>query len=83
MSLEDLERVGVTLPRDQWGKRDVRSAVNKPLFLASVLLAVVAAVLMYFGNGQLLTWLGAILFIAALFGATALALHATVSARAR
>jgi hypothetical protein len=77
MTLEDLEQAGVTLPRDQWGKREVRSAVHRPLFLVDVALAVVSAVLMYFGAGRFLTWLGAVLFLVALFGATALALHAT------
>jgi len=77
MALEDLEQAGVTLPRDQWGKREVRSAVHKPLFLVNVALAVVSTVLMYFGNGRFLTWLGAVLFIVALVGVTALALHAT------
>lgn len=77
MALEDLEQAGVTLPRDQWGKREVRSAINKPLFLASAVFAVASAVLMYFGDGRLLTWLGAVVFIVALFAATALALHAT------
>ncbi|HUU96425.1 MAG TPA: hypothetical protein VM487_11845 [Phycisphaerae bacterium] len=76
MTLEDLEQAGVTLPHDQWGKREVRSRVNKPLFLASAALAVASVVLMYFGDGRFLTWLGAVIFIVALFGATALALHA-------
>lgn len=77
MALEDLEQAGVTLPRHEWGKREVRSAVHKPLFLVDVALAVVSTVLMYFGAGRFLTWLGAVLFLVALFGVTALALHAT------
>jgi hypothetical protein len=77
MSLEDLERAGITLPQEQWGKRQTRSTVHKPLFLAAAILAVVAAFLMYWGNGRWVTWLAAILFLVALFGATALCLHAT------
>ena len=78
MSLEDLERAGVTLPKDQWGKRPVRSAVNRPLFVAAALLAIVSTALMYWGNGHFLTWLGALLFLAALVGVTAILLNAVV-----
>ena len=76
MSLEDLERAGITLPRDQWGKREVRSTVNRPLFLAAAGGAVVAGILMYWGNGDITTWIGAILFLASLFTVTGVALRA-------
>ena len=76
MSLEDLERAGITLPRNQWGKRKVRSAVNQPLFLAAAAGAVAAAILMYWGDGRITTWIGAILFLASLFTVTGVALRA-------
>ena len=76
MSLEDLERAGITLPRDQWGKREVRSTVNRPLFLAAAAGAVAAGILMYWGNGGITTWIGAILFLASLFTVTGVALRA-------
>ena len=76
MSLEDLERAGITLPRDQWGNREVRSTMNRALFLAAALGAVVAAVLMYWGDGAVTTWVGAILFLASLFTVTGVALRA-------
>ena len=79
MSLEDLEQAGVTLPRDQWGKRRPRPAMNKPLFIVTVVAAVTAAVMMYMGRGGSATWIGALLFLAALLGATALSLHATTA----
>jgi hypothetical protein len=76
MSLDDLERAGVTLPREEWGKREVRSTVNKPLFVAAAALAVGAGLLMYFGDGRFATWLGAGLFLLALLGATSISLLA-------
>ena len=81
MSLEDLERAGVTLPREQWGTRRIRSTVHKPLFLAAAVLAAASAFLMYWGNGRWMTWLAAVVFLASLFGATALCLHATETQR--
>lgn len=77
MSLEDMERAGVTLPRDQWGKRDLRSAVNRKQFVAAAATAAVASFLMFAGNGGAITWLGSLLFLIALFAATGMALRAT------
>ena len=79
MSLEDLERAGITLPRDQWGKRELHSAVNRPLFLAAAAAAIVGGILMYWGNGGVATWLGAILFLLSLFTVTAIALRAVTA----
>jgi fatty acid desaturase len=77
MSIEDLERMGNTLPRDQWGKREVRSAVNGGLFLAAAAGAVIAAALMYWGDGRAMTWLGSVLFLITLVAATLVVLRAT------
>jgi hypothetical protein len=76
MSLDDLERAGVTLPRSQWGKRKVRSTVHKPLFVVTAALAASSGLLMYFGDGRSATWVGAGLFLVALFGATSMSLLA-------
>jgi len=79
MSLEDLERAGITLPRDQWGKRKLHSAVNRPLFLAAAAGAVAAGILMYWGNGGVATWVGAMLFLVSFFAATTIALRAVAA----
>jgi len=79
MSLEHLEQAGITLPRDQWGKCRVRSAVNRTLFLAAAAVAIVAGVLMYWGDGGLATWIGAVLFLASLFAVTVIALRAVTT----
>ncbi len=76
MSLEDLERAGLLLPRKEWGKRNLQSTVNKPLLAACGLLAIVSTVLMYWGDGGSYTWIGAGLFLAAFFGFTLLSTRA-------
>ena len=76
MSLDDLERAGVTLPRVQWGKRKLRSTVNRPLFLAGAAAAVAADILMYAGDGGVATWAGAVLFMFSLLAVTVTALRA-------
>jgi hypothetical protein len=76
VSLDDLERAGVTLPRQEWGKRMIRSTINKPLFIVTAALAGGAVLLMYFGDGGVTTWVGAGLFLLALFGATSISLLA-------
>jgi hypothetical protein len=82
MSLKDLESAGVTLPPDQWGKQAVRSTVNKPGFLSSAGGAVAAAALMLIGQGELTTWLGAVLFLLSLFLATVVSFRAVRPERA-
>ena len=79
MSLEDLERAGITLPRDQWGKRKLHSAVNRPLFLAAAAGAIAAGTLMYWGDGGIATWVGAMLFLLSFFVVTVIALRAVTA----
>ncbi len=79
MSLEDLERAGITLPRDQWGKRKVHSAVNRPLFLVAAAGAIVAGILMYWGSGGGTTWVGAMLFLVSFFVVIVISLRAVTA----
>ena len=58
MSIKDLEKAGLLLPRDQWGRYDVHSRVNRAGVIAAWITAVLSAVLIYVGNGCLLTWVG-------------------------
>ena len=76
MSLEDLEDAGVLLPREEWGKHEIKSRQNKLLILLPAVVAVVSVVLMYWGNGRLWTWVGLGLFLVALFAFTVAALQA-------
>jgi hypothetical protein len=65
MSLEDLERAGLLLPREEWGhppdERRVRLALL-PIGLG----AICSGWLMYTGDGGGLTWAGLGLFLATL-----------------
>ncbi len=68
MSLEDLENAGVLLPREEWGQRDLTTTANKPALLLIGLGALVAATLMYVGDGRTLTWIGCGLYLTTLYG---------------
>jgi hypothetical protein len=58
MSLDDLERAGILLPREEWGTHDIHTNVAKIPLLVLGAFAPVCAVLMYVGNGAWLTWAG-------------------------
>jgi len=58
LSLRDLERAGLILPKEQWGRHDMQSKVNRASLAAAWIMAGVSAVLMYAGNGLALTWVG-------------------------
>ena len=58
MSIKDLETAGLLLPRDQWGRKDIHSNVNRVGVTAAWITAALSAVLIYVGNGCLLTWVG-------------------------
>jgi len=67
MSQKDLEEMGILLPEEEWGKYDLNTRVNKPALISIGVLAMVSVVLMYLGDGSLMTWIGALVFIVALF----------------
>ena len=74
MSLEDLDRAGILLPKEQWGTRDIHTHVAKiPLALLGALVPVAAA-LMYVGDGDWSTWVGLGLFFVQFAGFTWLSL---------
>ena len=76
MSIKDLEKAGLLLPRDQWGRYDVHSRVNRVGLMASWILAAASAVFMYVGNGRTLTWVGVIGMAVFLAWFTYLSIHA-------
>lgn len=81
MSKEDLENMGVLLPEEQWGKHALTTTVNKPLLIAIGVMTMISVVLMYWGNGNLLTWLGVALFLTMLSGFTLLSIKAVEKQR--
>lgn len=64
MSSDDLKAQGLLLPEELWGKLDLHTSVRKLPLLLTFGLAGVAVVLMIGGGGEILTWVGALLFIA-------------------
>ena len=76
MSKEDLENMGVLLPEDEWGKHSLATTVNKPLLIAIGVMTMLSAFLMYWGNGDSLTWVGVALFLTMLSGFTVLSIRA-------
>jgi Ca2+/Na+ antiporter len=67
MSQKELEEMGILLPEREWGKYDLNTRVNKPALISIGVLAVVSVFLMYLGDGNYMTWIGALVFIVALF----------------
>lgn len=76
MTLESLEQDGILLPRDEWGTKDLHTTVNKPRLIALGVAAVVACGLMLWGDGNVWTWLGLVVFLADLFAFTAMSMRA-------
>lgn len=63
MSLKDLRELGVLLPDEQWGTYDLHGALNRPAVALAALLAALAVAFMGAGNGGVLTFVGAGLFV--------------------
>ncbi len=63
MSLKDLQRTGVLLPKEEWGAHDLHTSVNKPMLVASLLLGLASVAMMYLGAGTAPTFVGGGLFL--------------------
>lgn len=68
MSFEDLKQHDIFLPESEWGKLDLSTSVNLPAIIAIFLTGAAGCVLMVVGDGSLLTWIGAALFILFMIG---------------
>lgn len=62
MSFEHMEERGVFLPEEKWGEMDLSSSGHPALVLLSFAVAVGSCVLMVWGGGGPLTWLGVVAF---------------------
>ena len=70
MTIEDLEEQGVLLPEEEWGVHELETTTPEvPLALAFVA-ALGFWMMIYMGDGRLLTWVGTGLFLATLYGIT-------------
>jgi len=81
VTVEDMERKGLLLPREEWRDEAPDTQVARAPLVAVFALLAVSAVLMYLGNGNGLTWLGLGLFLLCLAGFTLLSLRAIGSQR--
>lgn len=67
MSINDLERHGILLPRKAWGRLAFSMPLLHKLALTAIfLLSISACFFMVIGAGSLLTWLGVMLFLLSL-----------------
>lgn len=67
MSMEDLREHGVLLPEEEWGEHRLETTVSEPRLAVAFVIAVASTVVMYFGAGGSLTWVGLIVFLFALY----------------
>lgn len=63
MSIEDLERAGILLPREEWGTKDIHTHVAKVPLLVLGGVVPVSVSLMYLSDGAWLTWVGLGMFL--------------------
>lgn len=67
MSFEELEKRGIFLPEDEWGKVELASSANPWLLAAISLTAIAACIAMVVGGGGAWTWIGAGAFVLGLW----------------
>lgn len=70
MSYEDLEEHNIFLPEEHWDELDLSSSVNQPLLLLTIIIGLGSCSLMVAGGGNMLTWVGAGLFVVFLYSFT-------------
>jgi hypothetical protein len=70
MSQQDLESHGVLLPEEEWGEHTLKTTVPQTGLAALFVVAVVAIVAMYVGDGARLTWIAMGVFLLALYAIT-------------
>lgn len=78
-SQRELMDHGVLLPPEQAKPRERVTAINRPALLLTGVLAVGSVVAMYAGQGETLTWVGAVSFMLALWLFTAIAIQPSPS----
>ena len=76
MSVRDLRQLGVLLPQEEWGQHDLTTTVNKKALAAVMLVGIIALLLMYFGDGKLVTFIGIGVFMIFMWQITRISLEA-------
>jgi len=70
MTMEDLQNAGVLLPEEEWGKHRLKTTVPQIPLAVLLAAAVASLVVAYFGDGNILTWIGMGAFLVLLFAVT-------------
>lgn len=83
MSLDELRDAGVLLPEKEWGEHRLSTTVPRLPFLTAFLAAAAGCVLAYLADGGPLTWVGILLFLAALLTVTSICNRAVGTQRRR
>lgn len=65
MSIEDLEKHGILLPKEEWGTHNLSTTTAEIPLLIAFLVGVVGTVLTFWGGGDTWTWVGICTFFAA------------------
>ena len=63
MSLKDLQDHGILLPKEEWGVHDLHTSVNEVELVLCFLFGAASLGMMYFGAGEMITFVGMVLFI--------------------
>lgn len=67
MSMEDLREHGVLLPEEEWGEHRLETTVPEGRLATGFVIAVTGVVSIYLGAGGRWTWIGLVVFLAALY----------------
>lgn len=65
MSIEDLEKHGVLLPKEEWGTHKLSTTTAEIPLLIAFLVGVAGSVLTFWGGGNIWTWVGISIFFVA------------------
>lgn len=83
MTIEDLREHGVLLPEEEWGSHRLETTVPEWPLATAFLVAAAALVAAYLGDGGTLTWIGVVVFLAAIYLVTWLVDRAVMRQRER
>ena len=83
MSIDDLREQGVLLPEEEWGEHELRTTVHVVPLAAGFMVAVASLVVIYVGDGGMLTWVGSGVFLVALYAVTWMCDRAVLRQRER
>ena len=68
MSVSDLQKLGLLRAESDWNPRNMRSYVPRLLWMVLGCMAIGGCVMLALGDGDLISWLGLIIFSVALLG---------------